>query len=234
MAYEVLPLNDAERAVQSAFESTIIEQIGTYGNQNAYHVDRYNPGQQPFDIWQSYSVSGQVEFADLWQVHRLDIDDKELTYAHLPRVIYKRDDVFRVLDQIAGKDVQEYDAESLDPKTEFYVTEFDDEGAIARTLFVEHEGVIRRQRVSNFIAAHGIGLVDLSKDVSGRKADQLIKVMENPEENIVALNGLMKLSVAEQRAVRKAHREYEERQRELRERIDMFERAGVIRPRTRY
>lgn len=231
MAYEALPYNDIERAELSEFETIVLEQIETLGNQNGRSNDIYNPVHEPVgEAWQRLRGDGKVEFADLWQVHRVEVEGRELTYAHRPRMLFRADEGFKLLARLAGEPEPQDGSTPLRARAEFYVTEFGNFGALARTQFSENGGRISKNRVTRFGEGFGLGVADLSKRLGRKETQSLFEVMRYPEESIVALNALMTLSYQDRRAITKAHHDFDKREANLRKDLkDISQKVAILR-----
>jgi hypothetical protein len=220
MAYEVDP-NTSYMIPESRFQAGIERQINIRGDDNHPKPDRYNPVlAQSLDYDHSYGSDGQISFGDNWQTHRMDVGDVEVVYAYKPRTVYKVDDGQRFLAEMAGVATPEDGGHTLPSEAEFYVYEFVESGVAARTEFVEHGADIFKGRVKLFNTVSGIDLKELSRPLRPTERDNLDKAIEDPEANSVALQGLVRLSGREARAVRRARADHDKREKEHRQSLD--------------
>jgi hypothetical protein len=225
MAYEVIPFTDTEIEDLSVFEKTILQQIENRGNQNGQPIDRYNPQQvKSNETWWQERSDGGVNFANLWLIHSLDVGERALTYAHLPKTIFKVDEAFKVLANCAGEPEPEDSTEPLDSTARFYVTEFNSKGAESRTCFSEYAGSIVLHRTSRFGESDG-SVTQLTRPLDKLEAVQLIKVVCSPEESASALDDLMKLSPKDKRTIKKANKDHDKRMQEYHDTMESISRA---------
>jgi hypothetical protein len=239
MSYEAVPFSDEEKAKLSPFERAIIGQIAILGDQNARGVsreDRYHRRtHSDLGKGRSYHSDGRIEYDNLWQVHRLGVGSKELTYAHLPKTSYTPSPLTGFLAGMRGR--EDSMVGTISPAdSEFFITEFDEVGAVARVVFHEADDAIHKHRISRFGENHGIGVNELTAPLGPIQIKNLLKVINNPQENIIALEGLVRLNSNERRLVARRHREHDRDTQEYHDRLEEIDRihSTVVPSDTRY
>jgi hypothetical protein len=216
MAYEVLPRNPEN---ESEFTRSIGNVIADRGNDNQPKPDKYNPRKNlNGDIEQSSGKDNRLHFGPIWQTHRVEVGGRELIYAYRPLIVFREDEAFKLLAQYSGQEPAKEPA-PMAPNAEFYAHEFDENGLAARTNFREYENQIYKSRVTLFDACEGSGLPELQRLADQDELEQLRLVIVAPESNILALDGLVKVTKQDEVAIEKSRADYFARQREHAERM---------------
>lgn len=236
MVHKVIPFSEEEKLELTQFERLVIDYIERNGNQNVPDVDRYNPGRVSNlgAAATRYSSDGRVEFGSLWAVNRASIADKELVVAHIPRTRSRLDEADKFLASLSEdrKDDSEIKEEthdiSMPSRPQVIVNEFSPLGLASRTTFVEAGKRVYKSRVTNFVALRGLGFAELDRRTSATEESALEHVLcLDIEDAEAALNALVKLTIRDERSIRKARQEHDKREKEHRKQLEAIDRARI-------
>src|ERR1700712_4188493 len=166
MPREILPVES--QGPLTDYEALIYQQIIERGDENLPQLNRFTglmPPAREHDV--SPSPTGELRFGAVWQPHRIDVEEFQVLYAFKPPTLYESSKRYFIGKPAWGA-LPGADQPIAHAKAELYIYEFGDKGVIARTQFAEHEGELRKHRVSTFAAAHGFGITELSEAVRPR------------------------------------------------------------------
>ena len=221
MSHEILSYSETD-IVPTLFETMIADRIEELGDQNKATIDRYSPQQrvEP-SISQTFRKNGKVDFGELWQVHRVEVDDKELVYAYLPPTVYLPDDLFDFLDLTGGETKPTKKNPPNPAKAEFYINEFNDRGLVARNTFTGREGsYLYRSLTERFdIGRYSAGVLVQSRQLLPYEETQLEKVIRLPEDNVFAIRSLVKVTDEERESFTQKIDAQQKREAESQERL---------------
>jgi hypothetical protein len=226
MAYEIL-----QRDPESESELTRLmgDEIVVRGNDNL--EDKYQPRADKGGIERRFGCEGSLGFGALWMTHHTKVGNHEVIYAYRPPVIYRSDESWKMLAELSGYEPPKDSEEPFSPKGELYIHTFKGSRIEARTQFSDYEGQVNKKRITNFGANFGSGLRELSRPINSEEEEALKLVIIAPESNVLALDGLTRLSPAEIKEARRARADYDRKMREHEETLaDIADKVELILP----